>query len=87
MKPVEQPLPRDVLLALRQDKRKEAIELLQRLQGLSAAEAEARIDHYLEENPPVPLRGPGVVASSRFNALVWLALIVMMGLVYLLLVG
>ncbi len=87
MKPVEQPLPREVLLALRQDKRKEAIELLQRLQGLSAAEAEARIDRYLEENPPVPLRGPGILASSRFNALIWLALIVMMGLVYLLLVG
>lgn len=87
MKPAEQPLPQEILLALRQDKRQEAIEGLQRLQGLSAEEAEARIDRYLEENPPVPLRGPGVLVSSRLNALIWLALIVLMGLVYLLLIG
>ena len=87
MPAAEPTLPQDVLLALRQDRRADAIELLQRLQGLSAAEAEARIDRYLEENPPVPLRGPGILASSRFNALIWLALIVMMGLVYPLLIG
>lgn len=87
MPAAEPTLPQDVLLALRQDRRADAIELLQRRLGISAQEAEERIDRYLEENPPVPLRGPGVVASSKFNALVWLALIVMMGLVYLLLVG
>lgn len=86
-KAVEPSLPQEVILALRQDKRAAAIELLRKRQGLSTEEAEARIDRYLEDNPPVPLRGPGVLVSSRLNALIWLALIVIMGLVYLLLIG
>ncbi len=86
-KPAEPSLPQEVVLALRQDRRREAIELLQRRQDLSAEEAEGRIDRYLEANPPVPLRGPGVVLSSKLNALIWLALIAIMVLVYLLLIG
>lgn len=85
--PADEPLPQDVLLALRQDSREEAIELLQLRQGISAEEAEERIDRYLEDNPPIRLRGPGVVAANKLNALIWLALIVMMGLVYLMLIG
>jgi hypothetical protein len=38
-------------------------------------------------NPPVPVRGPGVVIRSKLNALIWLGLILIMALVYLLLVG
>lgn len=83
----EPPLPQDVLLALRQDRREEAVKLLQAHRGISTQEAEARIDGYLEDNPPVPLRGPGIVALNKLNALIWLALIVMMGLTYLLLIG
>lgn len=85
--PADEPLPQDVLQALRQDSREEAIELLQLRQGISAEEAEERIDRYLEDNPPIRLRGPGVVTANKLNALIWLALIVMMGLVYLMLVG
>ncbi|MEX6501212.1 hypothetical protein [Pseudomonas zhanjiangensis] len=87
MKPDEPPLPQEVLLALRQNGRRAAIELLQQRQGLSAEQAAQRIDRYQEANPPVPLRGPGVVISSKLNALIWLALIAMMVLVYLLLIG
>lgn len=71
-----------MLQALHDDRREDAIERLRRRRGISAEEAAERIDRYLEENPPLPLRGLGVVASSRLNAL-----IVMMGLVHLLLVG
>lgn len=86
--PADEPaLPQDVLLALRQDRHADAVKLLQAHRGISAQEAEARIDRYLEENPPAPLRGPGIVALNKLNALIWLALIVIMGLVYLLLVG
>lgn len=87
MTSTEPPLPQEVLLALRQGRRETAIELLQRHLGVSREVAEQRIDRYLEDNPPVPLRGPGIVASSRFNALIWVALIAMMALVYLLLIG
>lgn len=83
----EPSLPDDVLLALRQSKREEAIELLQVRHGISAEEAEEKVNRYLEENPPVPLRGPGVVIRSKLNALIWLGLILIMALVYLLLVG
>ena len=83
----EQPLPQDVILALQGDRREEAIELLRLREGIGEEEAAERIDRYLEENPPIHLRGPGVVARSKLNALIWLGLIVMMGLVYLLLIG
>ncbi len=82
-----QQLPPEVLLALRRGQRKAAIELLQAHQNLSAEEAEASVDRYLEDNPPVALRGPGVVASNRLNALVWTGLIILMVLSYLLLIG
>ncbi|NQD91530.1 hypothetical protein HP532_02555 [Pseudomonas sp. CrR25] len=79
------PLPADVLLALRQGRREAAVELLQLRLGVGAREAGERIDRYLEDNPPLSLRGPGVVAANKINALIWLSLIVLMGLVYLLL--
>lgn len=87
MRADEPALPEDVLLVLQQDRREEAIELLQTRQGISAHEAEQRINRYLEENPPIRLRGPGIVARSKLNALIWLGLIVLMALTYLLLVG
>jgi hypothetical protein len=87
MRASEQQLPKDVIVALRAGKRAQAIELLRDQSRISAEEAEARIDRYLEDNPPIPLRGPGIVVSSRLNALVWVALIVLMGLVYLLLLS
>jgi hypothetical protein len=75
------------MLALQEDRRTEAIALLRMREGIREDEAEARIDRYLEENPPIRLRGPGIVARSKLNALIWLSLIVIMALVYLLLVG
>ncbi|SFQ18767.1 hypothetical protein [Pseudomonas borbori] len=87
MPAIEDPLPRDVLLALQEDRRTEAIVLLRMRKGISEDEAEARIDRYLEENPPTRLRGAGIIARSKLNALIWLGLIVMMALVYLLLVS
>jgi len=87
MPATEEPLPRDVMLALQEDRRTEAIALLRMREGIREDEAEARIDRYLEENPPIRLRGPGIVARSKLNALIWLSLIVIMALVYLLLVG
>lgn len=87
MRADEPALPEDVLLVLQQDRREEAIELLQTRQGISAQEAEQRINRYLEENPPIRLRGPGIVARSKLNALIWLGLIVLMALTYLLLIG
>lgn len=83
----EPSLPEDVLLILRQDRREEAIELLQVRQGISAQEAEKRIHRYLEENPQIRLRGPGILIHSKLNALIWLGLIVLMALTYLLLAG
>jgi hypothetical protein len=83
----EPSLPEDVLLVLRQDRRQEAIDLLQVRQGISAQDAEERINRYLEENPPICLRGPGIVAQNKLNALIWLGLIVLMALTYLLLAG
>ncbi|MDP2243439.1 hypothetical protein [Pseudomonas sp.] len=80
-------LPKDVMLVLQQDRRADAIELLQADQKISAQEAEERINRYLEENPPIRLRGAGVVAFSKLNALIWLGLIVIMVLAYLLLAG
>ncbi|QLC74075.1 hypothetical protein LPB260_25590 [Pseudomonas sp. LPB0260] len=85
MQQAEEQLPPDVLRALHAGHRVRAIGLLRAHSAIGAKEAEARIDRYLEDNPPIPLRGPGIVASSRLNALVWVALIVLMGLAYLLL--
>lgn len=86
--PADHPsLPNDVLLVLQQDRREEAIELLRLREGISAQEAAERINRYLEDNPPINLRGPGIVARSKLNALVWLGLILIMALVYLLLLG
>ncbi|MDT4888703.1 hypothetical protein FQZ97_1253000 [compost metagenome] len=87
MPATEEPLPRDVLLALQEERRPEAIALLRMREGISEDEAEARIDRYLEENPPTRLRGAGIIARSKLNALIWLGLIVIMALVYLLLIG
>lgn len=87
MQQANEQLPPDVLRALHGGHRARAIALLRAHSAIGADEAEARIDRYLEENPPIPLRGPGVVASSRLNALIWLALIVVMGLAYWLLSG
>jgi hypothetical protein len=86
--PADRPsLPKDVLLVLQQDRREEAIELLRLREGIGAQEAAERINRHLEDNPPINLRGPGVVARSKLNALVWLGLILIMALVYLLLLG
>ena len=87
MRADEPALPQDVLLALHQDRYAQAVKLLQAHRGISAQEAEARLDRSLEETPPIRLRGPGIVARSKLNALIWLGLIVLMALTYLLLIG
>ena len=87
MQQAEDKLPTDVLRALHAGHRAKAIGLLRAHSAIDTKEAEARIDRYLEENPPIPLRGAGILVSNRLNALVWLALIVLMGLAYWLLSG
>lgn len=87
MRNIEPSLPKDVLLALHQEHREEAIELLRQHEGISSEQAEIRVYQYLETNPKVRLRGAGVIRQSRLNGLIWLGLIILMAATYLLLVG
>lgn len=65
---------------LHADQRSSAIVLLGELAELDAKEAEQRIDHYLNENPPIRPRGAAIVRANRTNALIWLTLIILMAL-------
>ncbi|MHA6493951.1 hypothetical protein ACX0MV_11985 [Pseudomonas borbori] len=78
-------LPEPVLQAMQRGDHDQAIRMLTVNQGLSPEEAQEQLNIYLEENPPVRLRGAGIVGLSRTNALIWLGLIVLMGVVYLVL--
>nr|WP_256833606.1 hypothetical protein [Pseudomonas oleovorans] len=60
--------------------RQAAIDLLSEYLANDQQEAERRINQYLENDPPVHLRGAGVVRASRLNALIWMTLIILMTL-------
>ena len=78
-------LPDPVLQAMQRGDHDQAIRMLSLNQGISQEAAQEQMNLYLEENPPVRLRGAGIVALSRINALIWLGLIVLMAVAYLLL--
>ena len=76
-------LPPAVRQLLHANQRQAAIDLLSEYLAADQQEAERRIDQYLEDDPPVHMRGPAVVRASRLNALAWLILIVLMALLAL----
>lgn len=73
-------LPPAVRHLLHAGQRQAAIDLLSEYLAADQQEAERRIDQYLETDPPVHLRGAGVVRASRLNALIWVTLIILMAL-------
>jgi hypothetical protein len=73
-------LPPAVRQLAHADQREAAIDLLSEYLANDQEEAERRVDQYLEENPPVHLRGAAILRASRLNALIWLTLIVLMTL-------
>ncbi|MDM9651825.1 hypothetical protein QU755_10100 [Pseudomonas wenzhouensis] len=73
-------LPPAVRQLLHANQRQAAIDLLSEYLANDQQEAERRIDQYLENDPPVHLRGAGVVRASRLNAMIWLILIILMAL-------
>lgn len=76
-------LPPAVHQLLHANQRQAAIDLLSEYLANDQQEAERRIDQYLEDDPPVHLRGAAVVRASRLNALIWLILIILMALLAL----
>ncbi|MGP0172545.1 hypothetical protein ACSVIJ_11715 [Pseudomonas sp. NCHU5208] len=78
-----QELPADVRQLLHADRRQAALNLLRDAHGLSADEAEQRVDQYLEDNPPLRPRGVAIIRANRLNALIWLILIILMALLAL----
>ena len=80
-------LPEPVLQAMQRGEHDQAIRMLSLNQGITQEAAQEQMNLYLEENPPIRLRGAGIVGQSRTNALIWLGLIVLMALTYLLLIG
>jgi hypothetical protein len=85
MKTAEITLPEPVLQAVQEGRHAQAVEMLSLHLVVSQEEAQQQLDRYLELNPPIPLRGAGVIAKSKLNGLVWLGLILLMAAVYLLL--
>lgn len=79
---IDEPPPA-VRQLLHANQRQAAIDLLSENLANDQKEAERRIDQYLEDDPPVHMRGPAVVRASRLNALAWLILIVLMALLAL----
>lgn len=73
-------LPPAVRQLVHAGQRQAAIDLLSEYLAADQQEAERRIDQYLENDPPVHLRGTGVVRASRINAMIWLILIILMAL-------
>lgn len=78
-------LPEPVLQAMQRGDHDQAIRMLSLNQGISQEAAQEQINLYLDKNPPTRLRGAGIIALSRTNALVWLGLIVLMAVVYMVL--
>ncbi|HZX19379.1 MAG TPA: hypothetical protein VFF22_21240 [Pseudomonas sp.] len=78
-------LPEPVLQAMQRGEHDQAIRMLSLNQGITQEAAQEQMNLYLEENPPIRLRGAGIVGQSRTNALIWLGLIVLMAVAYLLL--
>lgn len=73
-------LPPAVRQLLHANQRHAAIDLLSENLANDQKEAERRVDRYLEDNPPIRMRGAAVVRASRLNALIWLILIILMAL-------
>ena len=73
-------LPPAVRQLLHANQRQAAIDLLSEYLAADQQEAERRIDQYLENDPPVHLRGAGVIRANRLNAMIWLILIILMAL-------
>nr|WP_298165956.1 hypothetical protein [uncultured Pseudomonas sp.] len=86
MSQAEITLPQPVLEALQRGHHDDAIRMLSLNHGISQAEAKEQLALYLEQHPPIRLRGAGIIGLSRTNALIWLGLIVLMALVYMILV-
>jgi len=78
-------LPEPVLQAMQRGDHDQAIRMLSLNQGISQEAAQEQINLYLDKIPPTRLRGAGIIALSRTNALVWLGLIVLMAVVYMVL--
>ncbi|QNH07928.1 hypothetical protein HNQ27_10850 [Pseudomonas sp. B11D7D] len=76
-------LPPAVRQLVHANQRQAAIDLLSEYLGDDQKEAERRIDQYLEDNPPVHMRGAAILRASRLNALIWLVLIILMALLAL----
>tara|TARA_Y100001951_G_scaffold105286_1_gene121470 strand:- start:705 stop:956 length:252 start_codon:yes stop_codon:yes gene_type:complete len=76
-------LPPAVRQLLHAEQRQAAIDLLSEYLATDQKEAERRIDQYLEDNPPVHLRGAAILRASRLNALIWLTLITLTALLVL----
>jgi hypothetical protein len=85
MKTAEITLPEPVLQAVQEGRYAQAVEMLSLHLVVSQEEAQQQLDRYLELNPPIPLRGAGVIAQSKLNGWIWLGLILLMAAVYLLL--
>lgn len=75
-------LPKPVLEAVQRGDHDDAIRMLSLNHGISETQAQEQLGIYLEQNPPVRLRGAGIINLSKTNALIWLGLIILMGLVY-----
>nr|WP_322939213.1 hypothetical protein [Pseudomonas sp. s4] len=73
-------LPPAVRQLLHANQRQAAIDLLSEYLANDQKEAERRVDRYLEDNPPIRMRGAAVVCASHLNALIWLILIILMAL-------
>ncbi|MGV8843499.1 MAG: hypothetical protein ACOH2I_09725 [Pseudomonas sp.] len=84
MKKAEVTLPKPVLQAVQEGRYTQAVEMLSVHLVVSQEEAQQQLDRYLELNPPIPLRGAGVIAESKLNAWIWFGLILLMAAVYLL---
>jgi hypothetical protein len=78
-------LPEPVLQAIQRGDHDQAIRMLSLNEAISPEAAQAQINTYLEQNPPIRLRGAGIVRQSRINGLIWLGLIALMVVVYLVL--
>ncbi|WP_339410685.1 hypothetical protein [Pseudomonas sp. EA_35y_Pfl2_R5] len=80
-------LPEPVLQAIQRGDHDQAIRMLSLNQGVSPQAAQEQINTYLDQNPPIRMRGAGIIGLSRTNALIWLGLIALMVVVYLVLMS
>ncbi len=82
MSQAEITLPRPVLEAMQRGHHEDAVRMLSLNHGITQAEAKEQLALYLEQHPPIRMRGAGIVGLNRTNGLIWLGLIVLMAAVY-----